>query len=790
MVSRPRCPRPLLALLCASMGVGASAQTLEAPKPPVPKPEPSVVLKPSLRLEEPAPSAADTPLPTFLFGDSLTGQIDLQTVIDGNAELRRPGTVVRADRLTYDAPDDTARAQGKVRVNREGNVFEGDELELKLDTFEGFFNDARYRFLKNDAYGTASRIDFIDDKRSVVRDATYTTCQRKPGPSWMPDWVLNASVIRLDTEQNQGVAEGAVLRFQNVPVLPVPYLTFPLSEERKSGVLPPTFGADNINGVELSLPYYWNIAPNRDATFYPTLMSKRGIDIGAEFRYLEDGYSGRLRGNLMPTDSLRDRQRWALSYGHTGVWKTGLGAVGDLGVRLDINRVSDDNYWRDFADASGSLTQRLLSSDAQISWSGGPFAVSARALKWQTLQDVESPIVPPYDRLPQITASYTRNNWRGMDLALASDFTHFRSDPFLTKQPNARRSVATARLSRPWLAPGWFITPALEMHATRYQFSNTLANGARSASRVVPGLSIDTGLIFERDASYFGRGFRQTLEPRAFYSYRPFRDQSLLPNYDTSANDFNFASIFSDTPYSGNDRIADNNLLTLGATSRLLDPNTGTESARFALAQRFRFKPQRVTLPGEAPVNDRLSDILAGVTLNWTDEWALESTVQYNPKLRQSQRATLGARYSAGNYRVLSAAYRYQRDASEQIDFSWQWPLNDLWGDRGQELGAGRGQGEGRWYSVARLNYSLRDRRLVDSLVGLEYDAGCWLGRVVLERLQRSTATATQRILFQIEFVGFSRLGANPLQTLRNNIPRYQNLRERVSTPSRFGQYD
>jgi LPS-assembly protein len=347
-----------------------------------------------------------------------------------------------------------------------------------------------------------------------------------------------------------------------------------------------------------------------------------------------------------------------------------------------------------------------------------------------------------------------------------------------------------AQVSRPWQAPGWFFTPKLQLHATNYQFDAPLANGATNASRVVPTLSLDGGLVFERDARFFGRAFRQTLEPRAFYVHTPFRDQSLLPNYDSAQTDFNFATIYTENAFGGNDRISDNNLLTLGATTRLLDPDTGAEAARFGVAQRLRFKDQNVTLPGGTPVSERLSDILFGASVNWVPQWSTDATVQYNPKTRQSIRSTIGARYSPGNYRVVSAAYRLQRGSSEQLDVGWQWPINDLWGDKGQNLGPGMGEGEGRWYSVGRLNYSLQDKKLVDAVVGLEYDAGCWLGRVVVERLQSSTSSSNKRILFQLEFVGFTRLGSNALQSLRENIPRYQYLREKVTTPSRFSNYD
>jgi LPS-assembly protein len=263
-----------------------------------------------------------------------------------------------------------------------------------------------------------------------------------------------------------------------------------------------------------------------------------------------------------------------------------------------------------------------------------------------------------------------------------------------------------------------------------------------------------------------------------------------LPNYDSGASDFNFASIYSENAFVGNDRISDSNLLTLGLTTRLLDPDTAAERARFGLAQRFRFKDQNVTLPGGTPMLKGISDLLLGTSINWSPSWSLASTVQYNPATQQSMLAAVSARYNPGNYRVLTATYRFQRDVSEQVDIGWQWPINDLWGDRGQDLGRGRGQGDGRWYSVGRLNYSMDEGKLVNAVVGIEYDAGCWLGRMVYEKLQTSANTANQRIMFQLEFVGLTRLGVNPLKSLRDNIPNYQLLREQTSAPSRFSNYD
>jgi LPS-assembly protein len=333
------------------------------------------------------------------------------------------------------------------------------------------------------------------------------------------------------------------------------------------------------------------------------------------------------------------------------------------------------------------------------------------------------------------------------------------------------------------------------LHSSAYSFDAPLTSGpqigARSASRVVPTFSLDSGLVFERNASYFGRSFTQTLEPRAFYTYTPFRNQSSLPIYDSGINDFNFATIFSENAFNGNDRISDNNLLTLGVASRLLDPASGAEILRLNYAQRLRFSDQRVTLPGGAAESSGLSDMLFGGTINWNPRWQLDGTVQYNPDIRRSQRSTLSARYSPSNYRVVSATYRLNRGVSEQIDLGWQWPLNDLWGDKGKNLGAGQGQGKGRWYSVGRLNYSLRESRPVDTILGFEYDGGSWLARVAIERLQTTTSTANKRILFQMEFVGFARVGSSPLTVLQRNVPRYQVLREKINTePSRFSNYE
>lgn len=752
-------------------------------------------LKESTSLQEVLDPSTRAQLPSYVSGQTISGRTDLDTTVQGSALLRKGDMLIRADHLDYNQPTDLARARGHVHVNRAGNVYEGPQLELRVDAFEGFFIQPNYRFLRNDAHGQATRVDFLDDQRVVIQDATFTTCKRLPAADWIPDWILHAGTLRLDNGENEGSAEMAVLRFKNVPLLPVPHLTFPLNEQRKSGFLPPTVGLDNVNGLELAVPYYWNIAPNRDATFTPTVMRKRGINLGTEFRYLESDYNGSARFDWMPSDALRNKSRWGANLSHKGHINSDWTKAG-IALGLSLNRVSDNDYWRDFNRSNLSLTQRLLANDLTLAWQNGSFSNGVRVLKWQTLQDPGAQITPPYDRLPQLTTRYTRRMAYNVNVALDADYTRFVSDTSLTGQPNAERAFANLQVELPWTGAAGNITPKMSLHATQYRFETPLTTGENQVSRVVPTFSLDSTLVFERDSHLFGRNLIQTLEPRAFYVHTPFRDQNRLPNYDSAARDFNLSSIFAENAFIGNDRIADSELLTLGLTSRSLDPQTGAESARVGVAQRLRFADQKVTLPGGSTVAERISDVLVGGSVNWDPRWMFDGTVQYNQHINRSIRSTLGTRYRPGSFRTVSVAYRFQREASEQIDLGWQWPLSSL--SRLVESRESSADGArvgpvadgGRWYSVGRLNYSISESKLVNAVVGFEFDGGCWLGRIVLDQQQTSTASATRRIMFQLEFVGFSRLGVNPLKTLQDNVPGYQILRSSQAAPSRFSNYD
>jgi len=726
--------------------------------------------------------ARDREMPVFVFGDRISGRDQLETLIEGNAELRRPGLALRADRISYDEATDLAKIRGGVQVNSRGNRYGGTEGEVKVQSFHGFVLQPTYQLLAGGGHGQGARVDFTDPDRATLSDGDYTTCRNEA-----PDWVLRAKRLDIDQELGEGHVQSAVLEFKGMPLVPIPSMSFPLTEKRQSGWLSPTIGLDNTTGLNLAVPYYWNIAPNRDATLIPQVMSKRGVDLGGQFRYLEADYAGIVEANLLPSDQLRHQTRWGLFDRHSGTIDTGVDSIGKLNLNLNLNRVSDNNYWLDFPQRGLSLTSRLLANDASLSWARGDFSVQARTLKWQVLTDPLSPILPPYDRSPELMGRWARDTgWGGLNYSVETDYTRFRASPLLTNQPNADRTYLQAQLSRPFTRPWGFFTPAVQMHANHYDFSSMLANGVDSIARTIPTLSLDSGLTFERSASYFGRAFRQTLEPRLKYVYTPYRNQSMIPAYDTGAYDFNFATIWSDNAFVGHDRIADNNLATFGLTSRLLDPQTGAEALRLGIAQRYRFSAQQVTLPGGTPSAKGVSDMMLGASITWNPRWSWDSVLQYDPNTHQSTRTTLGGRYSPGEYRTLSLAYRRERDLeTRQIDLGWQWPLGG-----GGPRAPGGGLGPQRWYSVARLNYDMVSKKAVDAVMGVEYDGGCWVGRLVFSKLQTSTGTANKSIMFQIEFVGLSRVGSSPLRTLRENIPNYHLLREEVVTPSRFSNYD
>lgn len=795
--SRPSLPHPLPGALSAvalavvmACAPGAARAQCEAPAMVSPPWEQrGLRLGHSALLSETLSDAERRQGQRHLAAQSMRGELEGQTQLMGQASLRMPGLVVRADGITHDAARNTIQAQGQVHINHEGNRFSGQGLVLQLDTFRGRFEIQDYTFGSVGAHGQASQIEFLGDQRSRIRDATYTTCPRIPGSQWLPDWLIKARVLEVDEAESVVNAQGTQLRFKDVPILALPSMDFPLTSGRKSGWLPPTIGLDSKSGLVLTAPYYWDIAPQRDATFSATTMVKRGLSLGGEMRYLEQDHHGDIQLNVMPDDRLRERDRFGLVFQHHGRIDTGAAQLGHVNLDLQTARVSDDDYWQDFPQAGPQLVQRLLPSSAQVEWANGPWSMRLQAQQWQTLQNASSPITPPYNRMPQWVTQYQNQVWGGWELRMELDTTRFEVDYSRVANntataSNGQRSYALGQISYPVVRSWGHLTPKLQAHLTRYELDTALSNGQRVLDRQVPTFSLDSGLVFERAIAMGARNVIQTLEPRAFYVHSPYRNQSLMPVYDSGATDFNFASIFSESPYVGHDRIADSHVLTIGMSSRFFDAADGGQLLQTGIAQRYRFDDQHVTLPGLPSVSEQNSDILWGGSVQWNSRWSADALVQYDQNIGRAQRATWSTRYSPGPYRVLNLAYRTKYSQSELLELAWQWPMST------PGTAQAGGEGTGQWYSVARFNYSLKDSRLVDTLVGFEYDAGCWIGRAVFERQQSSLVNASTRMMFQLEFVGFSRIGTNPVKTLQNNISRYQQLGRDSPSFSRFGTYD
>jgi LPS-assembly protein len=764
----PSWPRHALAIAAAGCLAGlpsaAWAQAGEAPPPP---------LQPSTRLAPAPEGAALRERPTIVQAQTIRLRPDIDAVAEGEVEFRRAGTVIRADRLSYDSATDRAVARGHVQIERSGARYKGTELQLQLQRFEGFFLQPEFEFPLLGAGGRADRVDFLDSARSSAERARYTSCPRDEGSE--PDWVLRADRVRLDLEANEGIAEGAVLQFLGVPILGLPVLSFPLTDDRKSGWLPPTvLPVDSRNGFTLGVPYYWNIAPNRDATLTPTVYTRRGLALDGEFRYLEPRHEGRIRLHLLPSDRAAGRSRLGLALDQQG-W---LGA--DWRYGLQGRGVSDDDYWKDFPQHVAALSPRLLaqnlSLERAIDTRFGMATVYARTHHWQVLQTGSGGelIVSPYQRSPQLGMQLVSVLPRGWKAQLGTEVNRFTlaDRAAVTDLRTGWRWHALGQASRTWGHAGAWLTPKLAFNAAAYAVEQPGAATVRGG-RLIPTASLDAGMVFERDSRWFGRAQRQTLEPRVLWANTPYREQAGYPNFDAAERDFNAVSIFAENAFSGIDRVADVHQVTAGVTTRLVDADTGAETLRLGIAQRVRLRDQRVVLSGQ-PQTQRFSDLLVEGSTSVFQPWQLDAALQYNPDGQRVVRSILGARYSPGPFRTISAGYRLARGLSEQFELGWQWPV---YRGTSRPVGAASGCG-GTVYAVGRLNYSMKDTRITDSLVGLEYDSGCWIGRVVAERSSTGRAEATTRLLLQLELVGLSRLGASPLQVLKDNIPGYRLLRE------------
>lgn len=748
------------------------------------------------------------PRPAFLSAQRISGIVDRQVLAEEDAELRKGRNVLTADRLTYWPADDEVHADGSVRIEQGEDVISGPMARLKLEDQVGFFDQATY-FLKRqpkaagagqsgqtseslaaagqvdggpqtgfapprvlgikpgqtemkaekpayeltEARGEAARLDLEGENQYHLTSATYTTC--KPGND---DWYLSFADLQLDYDNEVGKGEDATVHFLGVPILHSPWASFSLNNERKSGFLIPRYGSSTESGIELVLPYYWNIAPNLDATIESRLLTKRGVQLGADVRYLNTAFGGVYRseavGEFLPDDRETNTNRWAVGFKHNQTTATGFAAT------IDYTRVSDNDYYANLSNQITSTSQTQLLQQGVLSYGGGGWwNVTTTMQSFQTLQpDPQNPVTKPYRLLPQVTVNARQPDLFSSDMAFFGQYTNFVQPD--ASQVEGQRSVVQPQISLPYVTPGWYVIPRVGVNFTHYDLSypgnvNVLPT---SINRTLPIASVDSGMIFERSSNWFGRDYTQTLEPRLFYLNIPYQNQNNIPIFDTALADFNFAQIFADNQFSGWDRINNANQLTAAVSSRLIDPSSGSEIMRAMIGEVFYFSNNMVFLPGTTNPKWSNSDLLAAFTGQFLPRLYADVALQYDFNDQRWQRFSIGARYLPEPGKLLNAGYRYNVDAAtpiNEVDISGQWPIS------------------GRWQAVGRYNYSFINSTPVEIIGGLEYNAGCWSLRTVAHRIQTAQNTPSTQFLVQLDLHGLSSIGTNPLAVLQRRIPGY-----------------
>ena len=760
---------------------------------------------PGLKLDEGEKKQVSEDRPTFITADRIEGRTDDFTEAEGNVELRKVDTLVLADKLNYSSLRDEVEAEGNVLYRQGEDQISGPHMRMKLSEQIGFFDQAEYHFRRevdieqnrkikpvrttisntttsgaplminvastyglqealpprrtSDAHGRAEKIDFEGENQVRLSDATFSTC--KPGET---DWYLKGREFRLDYDKDEGQASDATVVFKDTPIFYLPSGSFSLNNQRKSGFLTGSFAASSKNGIDVTLPYYVNLAPNYDVTLYPRHMSKRGSQLGVEARYLDHYSQSDAKLEVLPDDQMDSRERHAYKIVHTQNLGQGFH------LNLNLNGVSDDSYWQDLSSHLLHTSQQQLPRQVGLTYAPGSWWTgSIQVLSYQTLNPDPSRIVArPYFLEPQIGFSGRLADVRNMDISVFSQFARF-THP---SKVDGNRLVAYPQISIPIVDPAYLIIPKFGLHATHYALENQAAGVPASQGRVLPTFTLDGSLVFERQTSWLGRDHIQTPEPRLYYVYIPYRNQDRIPVFDSAIADFNFAQIFTENRYTGFDRINDANQLTTALTTRYLDATTGAERFKAMVGQRYYFDAQRITIPGETERQRSFSNFLAAFNGLVAPSTYVDAAWEYDYHRNQNQRFSLGGRYQPEVAKVLSAGYRTTRDALgvsqiKQIDIAGQWPL------------------DARWYAVGRYNYSLRDKQALETIAGVEYNAGCWAARFVVQRLEAVAGSPNTTVFFQLELNDFASVGSNPIGLLRRTVPGYSKSNE-LPTSSHF----
>ncbi|MGD2081624.1 MAG: LPS-assembly protein LptD [Chromatiales bacterium] len=667
----------------------------------------------------------------------------------GDVEIIQTPQRVLADEVIYNNTTEDIEARGSVYYERPDLRVESAGGRMNLQTYQGTLQDIEYNLPKAGGRGEAGSVEVAGARRSRFRDISYTTCA--PGRE---GWLLQADEIELHHALGIGEARNARLRFQGVPILYLPYATFPVGVQRQSGFLAPSVGYGNATGVDVATPYYLNLAPNMDATLTPRILTKRGIMLGGELRYLTEHHEGALRGEILPNDAEREQggARGAFAMEHTGL----------LGRRwtadVDVNYVSDSDYLDDLGDSLALTSQRQLERRGDLRYHGDDWSFLGRVQHFQTVDEDIAEADRPYSRLPQAVLTLDRPVSSAIPLTahLDTEYVYFRKDDAVQGHRLDLYPALSLEARRPW----GYVRPKVGVRHTVYRLEDTPAGMDEDPDRTLPIASLDAGLVLERRGRLAGHPLTQTLEPRLYYLYVEDRDQDGLPVFDSSERDFTFDALFRENRFNGADRIGDANQLTLALESRTLSGADGAERLRLGVGRIYYFEDRDVQLPGARPQTDSSSPLVAGARARLGNNWSVGGAVEWDPDEARTERSSAELHYDDDDDRILNLAYRLRRGLAEDTDVSARWPL-----------GSGL-------HAVARWRYSLQYDQTVDAFMGIEYDSCCWVLRAVgrhwADELIDGGDTNTG-IFLQLELKGLTSLGSSVDDMLEKGILGYGN---------------
>ena len=690
--------------------------------------------------------------PVFMQADLIQGHDELEIEGIGNAELRTEEQIITADRMKYYQDSDDIEVEGDVRIERPLDIAEGSRLKMNLESKIGQMENLTFQLKDGSERGEAKTLFMEGDNQYQYKQARYTTC-----PEGNEDWIMEADELNMDDNEKTGTAHGAILKFLGVPIGYTPWGSFSYSGERKTGFLAPIYSTNGRTGLDISVPFYWNIAPNVDATIKARGMSKRGIMVNNEFRYMTKKLKGDIIFDILPNDDMTEQNRNRVQFNH----QQSLGKGWNVG--LNYNRVSDDLFFRDLGKGLKVTSRTQLLQKASVGYSGmfgksGTLSFSAQAQQYQTVQDPARPASAPYKKLPQILLRATQRDVFGVDLELDTSYTEFahRNEGIDPNKVDGKRYTFFPNVSKPIENSFGFITPKFGVHHTGYMLNRATENiPEKNISRTLPIMSLDSGLTATRETKIFGEGFNQTVEPRLFYVYVPYKNQSHMPKFDTGVQGFSFGRIFSENKFSGNDRINDANRVTMSLTSRLIDENTGVERFRVAVAKQVHLTKSRV---GVVANPKRNSDIIVSLKGNITPALSVKHEMQIDHSKSRTDVMRSIVSYQPEIGKVINLGYRYTRGVLAQYDISAQWPITK------------------RLRAVARQNYSLRNTGALSELIGIEYNACCWTARFVAQRLRTSSTRTNTTFFLQLELGGLMQIGSDPLRILTRGIQGYTNF--------------